>query len=601
MKKKVFLTMLTCIVLCVVLAIYAGAATTNEFGTVEKSNTIDLTDMSTDETARVVLYDGTEYHTYPARYIVKNSTSFSLDFTRVNTAFTKEYGKNSIIRIEIPINVIKITTQLNGGKNSNYGQALVEVVFPKNTAVTTFEWGCFEACSKLESIVIPGTLTTYNGQNHFAKCTSLKEVTFGEGYNVSYIPLNCFQSCSSLEYIKFPNCVTEIRGGAFASCSKLKTIIFGDSLQTMGGPMSDCSTSGSVWYLPASFYSSSVTSTPPSNMFHWAGDQTNGVSGTSNNPKNITFVYTGTKAEAEALQARFKTADATTGENCIGLSRIYNATLCTEAEYEQLTGKKVGEIATGYYIVYGYNKCKAFYENKHNYGDVNSCTDDAKCERNCGYAVQSQFTGHKIVKKMEYANGFGKNGVYNCICENAEYCTVIDGYALNETKNPIITFKGYSVPEKENSLAINVGYEIDYTLLIKYEEVTGEEVKLSLFMVNSQTKDNEQNKVNISAIFKNEALDFADGVNGFCVQVNKSSYNSVSLTIKGFDKGENYNGSYYALRLISAIIVQTTKDAVTSTHYVQATLDTTDKITLDNFDFVIITASAVYKDPIPTV
>jgi len=122
-----------------------------------------------------------------------------------------------------------------------------------------------------------------------------------------------------------------------------------------------------------------------------------------------------------------------------------------------------------------------------------------------------------------------------------------------------------------------------------------------LFIVNSQTKDNEQNKVNISAIFKNDALDFADGVNGFCVQVNKSSYNSISLTIKGFDKGENYDGSYYALRLISAIVVQTTKDAVTSTHYVQATLDTTDKITLDNVDFVIITASAVYKDPIPTV
>jgi hypothetical protein len=168
-----------------------------------------------------------------------------------------------------------------------------------------------------------------------------------------------------LTEIVFPNSVTHIGGGAFSSCAKLKKIVLGASLQTMDGAMSDCATSGSTWYLPATFYASSVASNPPSNMFHWAGNKTDGVSGNNNNPKNITFVFTGTKTQALALQARFKAADEATGENCIGLSRIYDAILCTEAEYFELTGKKVGESATGNYFIYGYSQCKAFYGGQH--------------------------------------------------------------------------------------------------------------------------------------------------------------------------------------------------------------------------------------------
>ena len=469
MKKKLLLGFMFVLIFTCMLVISISAASTDEFGTVETSDTIDLTGMSTDETARVVLYDGTEYHTYPARYIVKSSDSFSLDFTRVNTAFTKEYGKNSIIRIEIPLNVIKITAQLNGGKNDNYGQALVEVVFPKNTAVTTFEWGCFEACSKLESIVIPGTLTTYNGQNHFASCTSLKEVTFGEGYNVSYIPLNFFQKCSVLETIVFPNCVTEIRGGAFASCSNLKTIVFGAKLQTMAGPMSDCATSGSVWYLPATFYASNVTSEPPSNMFHWQGTQTNGNSGNSNNPKNITFVYTGTEEQALALQARFKAADEATGENCVGLSRLYNATLCTEAEYEALTGKKVGEIATGYYLVYGYSQCKAFYNDNH-------------------------------INKEELVYGDNRYFEEANIATGCTRCPVKD---VKQTLAPLFKSLGYSY----SASAVMQGFAIDRKALVDYEAYYVD--KEIIFGLVAVVESNAQDGMLLSAT-KKAQVDYTD-------------------------------------------------------------------------------------------
>ncbi len=360
--RKLLLILSLCALACCLFALSVSAASTNEFGALDTSDKIDLTGMSTDTKARVVLFDGTEYHTYPAQYIVTSANELAVNFEKINVAFTKEYKVDSVIRIEIPNTVKVIGSIFNYGKNNN----LKEVFFPADSTVYKLNWGCFENNTGLEKINIPASLTEYNGQNHFAKCSSLKEITFDEGYSVSYIPLNFLQSCSSLEKIVFPNCVTEVRGGAFSSCAKLKTVVFGSSLQTMLGSMSDCATSGSVWYLPASFYAPSVESEPPSNMFHWAGGQTNNVSGTNNNPKNITFVYTGTKAQAEALQARFKAADAATGENCIGLNRIYDAILCTEAEYEQLTGKKVGEVgAKGYYLVYGYGVCDAFYNGSH--------------------------------------------------------------------------------------------------------------------------------------------------------------------------------------------------------------------------------------------
>ncbi len=434
MKKKLLLIVSMIALLVCLLAFSASAASTNEFGAVEKSDTIDLTAMSPDTEAKVVLYDGAEYHTYPSQYIVTKANDLTLSFDKINEAFTKSYDVTSVIRIEIPRHVLTLTTVFNQGKNNN----LKEVYFPADSSVTKFVWGCLENCTSIEKINIPKSLVEYNGQNHFAKCSSLKEVTFDEGYSVNYIPLNFFQSCKSLEKIVFPNCVTEVRGGAFASCANLKTIVFGDSLQTMGGPMSDCATSGSVWYLPETFYASDVTSEPPSNMFHWAGGNKDGVSGTNNHPKNITFVYTGTKEQALALQARFKAADEATGENCVGLNRIYNATVCSEEEYEKLTGKKVGEIATGYYIVYGYNKCKAFHENQH----------QASAEIKKAFIEQAFMSDYKIY--TECARNCGEENVI-------------------EILEQLIYAKGYSNSEIPGSKAMMHSFVIDVDLIDDYK------------------------------------------------------------------------------------------------------------------------------------
>lgn len=419
--KKIFLMLILVCLACCFFALGISAASTNEFGTVETSNTIDLTNMSTDTKTRVVLFDGVEYHTYPSQYIVTNAGDLTMKFDYINAAFNKQYVVSSVIRIEIP-NTVKVLTGgwFNYGKNDN----IKEVYFPKDSTVYKFNWGCFENNKSLEKVNIPASVTEYNGTNHFCNCASLKYVTFDEGYSCSYLPNNFFQKCKSLETLVLPNSLVSIGGGLVSECGNIKSIVFGSSLQTMAGPVSDCSTGPSVWYLPSSFYASYVESEPASNMIHWDGNNNKGgtTSGNHNNPKNITFVFTGTKEEAEALQARCRAADASVGENCIGLKRIWDAVLCTEAEFEELTGKKIGEGATGYYLVYDYSPCRAFYDGDHamagkELATVNSyfesITIGDKCIRDgCGEAVVTKTIGAIFTYHGYSYSEYVSNGTY---------------------------------------------------------------------------------------------------------------------------------------------------------------------------------------------
>ena len=221
-----------------------------------------------------------------------------------------------------------------------------------------------------------------------------------------------------------PNCIVSLGAGLVTECGNIKTIVFGASLETMAGPVSDCSTGPSVWYLPSSFYASYVESEPSSKMIHWDGNNNKEgtTSGNHNNPKNITFVFTGTKAEAEALQARCRAADASVGENCIGLKRIWDAVLCTEAEFEELTGKKIGEGATGYYLVYDYSPCAAFYDGEHAMAGTETATVNSyfeaitigdRCTREgCGEEVVTKTIGAIFTCYGYSCSEYAVNGAY---------------------------------------------------------------------------------------------------------------------------------------------------------------------------------------------
>ena len=363
-------------------------------------------------------------------FVNASNLAMDIDLSNVtyigDTAFSKS-GITSVIiggsNYTIGGNAFKECPSLRSVKFVGSGITLSGATFYKCQSLTTLDLtgvkkighGCFESNTSLLSVHFSASMETFDGTNHFASCTSLKTVTFDPNAPVTYIPNNFLQACKALETIVFSNNIVSYGSSVFSSCTSLKTVNFGASAQTMVGAVSD-SGPGQTWYIPAGFYAASVETDPTSTLFHWQGNQNNNLSGTNNGPKNITFVFTGTKAEAEALMARFKAVDAATGESCIGLSRLYNATLCTEAEYEKLTGSKVGEgTDLGYFFVYGYNTCKAFYQGAHapkaelrydfsGEDYISTFCSYADCTR-CPVSVET-----KIVDELFISTGYSRSG-----------------------------------------------------------------------------------------------------------------------------------------------------------------------------------------------
>lgn len=160
MKKKLMLFVVAIMALACIFAISASAAATNEFGTIETIDGIDLTGMANDTTSRVVLQDGSEYHTYPSSYIITNAENFTLDFSKINAATGKKYDISKIIRLEIPKGVTAILSVNNQNKAGifQYHKSLVEVVLGND--LTSVGYRTFGWCSKLTTVTFGDNITT---------------------------------------------------------------------------------------------------------------------------------------------------------------------------------------------------------------------------------------------------------------------------------------------------------------------------------------------------------------------------------------------------------------------------------------------------------
>ena len=116
MKKKIFLALAIISLLTCLFAISVNAATTNEFGEVEiiagisEKSVFGVDGTADGYTSKVVMFDGTEYHTYPAYYIFTNNVYTTTNFKELNDATGKNYVKTSLIRAEVPQNVQKVTS-----------------------------------------------------------------------------------------------------------------------------------------------------------------------------------------------------------------------------------------------------------------------------------------------------------------------------------------------------------------------------------------------------------------------------------------------------------------------------------------------------------
>ena len=107
--------------------------------------------------------------------------------------------------------------------------------------VTAIGKQAFNSCSKLESVVLPESVTSV-GDFVFSKCVNLKTATLK---GVEYIHTCGFSDCSSLKWIDLGTRLSKIDNYAFQNCSSLVYLVFPSTLSmiyasTSGTPFAGC-------------------------------------------------------------------------------------------------------------------------------------------------------------------------------------------------------------------------------------------------------------------------------------------------------------------------------------------------------------------------
>ena len=345
MKNKLLLTALMISLLVCLLAVGVFAAETDEFGTVETIDGIDLSTMSKDADARIVVKDKNgEYHTYPSRYFVSNSEKFMYNFKLVNDLTGESYNKNSVIRIEVPddIKVAKNCGDLCSTSN------LLEIIFSPNSQCHTLEYGCFYANKSLKRVYIPPRVTKI--ETLVINNSHIEELIFMDGFS-AIPPKDSFCGAIGVKRVVFSNQMTTMGNRAFNATlgESLEEFYFGASLMDLGTENASYVKQSVKFYIPAQFLSEA----DEINMttYSW-------WSSTACLPTGVIF-FTGTKEQAQALINK-STYDRVFSSNS---ELVEWDSSVTDDEYVP---------SKGWRIVYNYNTCQAFYENAHDMNGKNT-------------------------------------------------------------------------------------------------------------------------------------------------------------------------------------------------------------------------------------
>ena len=493
MKKRLFFILSMAILLFCVLAISVSAATSNEFGVAERIDGIDLTDMSTDATSRVVLTDGNgNYYTYPSQYVVTNNGAFTYDFSKIN-AKGYSYSVSSVIRIEIPTTVTSVPT--DGGSNPLTRYNTIEIYFPENSTITKFSYGCFANSPKLEKINVPKSVTELNTYT-FYQSASLTEINFHKDSQITTIPAYTFKGCKGLQVLTLPNSVTTVADRAFD---------FGQGQVItelrLGASLVDFGEMHFAWnqykdkifriYAPDTFLANETEIKSP--VYDKQGTFTSYPS----SMYSVCIYFTGNKAQLDALISK-SSYDKFTNANLV--------------EYDpSKSDDEYGALNT-WTVVYNYNLCKAFYNNEHNVDsekaalNFTSYTDKfsevCACQNECGLMAtvneyEPIFSGVKYsVKEDGYAlcASYSINkeslGVYNKYNEGAALSYgVVASSGLNDGETLLKLDNGSVVANKNNVVIANVSSEyagFDFVLKGFNESHDATKLIISTFVTNGK-------------------------------------------------------------------------------------------------------------------
>lgn len=344
-------------------------------------------------------------------------TSLQFEIPSWITSIGSSAFKNcdSITSISIPDGVTSV-----GNYVFSSCDKLEKIIITDNSQVSNKIIGFAEYCPKLTSIRIP-PLVTDIGYDNFRGCTSLSEVIWPN----NLLKISGGQNFTNTSYTKvtIPNSVTFVGEGNFSS--NIEEINFGANVTALNGKNLISKS------LKRVYFSGSITS---------IGSSLLGYSNpTADSSMNITFICTGTLAEAEAIRAIAKAAIEGTN-NAPNMSKFYDAVLVSAADYD------VTQEPSGFTFVYGYNLCDAFYEGEHAMsGDV----------------------------KMNF-KGYFNDVTYEDVCTRGGCgLSVVDS---ERTISAMFTYRGYSCSQFSNGTGFSVvqGFKVNKESISKYVEATGD-------------------------------------------------------------------------------------------------------------------------------
>ena len=359
------------------------------------------------------------------------------------------------------------------------------------STITTFDFTPF--ASKL----------TYLGDGLFNQCKSMTSVT---GYEladgITSIGTNMFQMCPLTE-LKFPKNITSIGSYAFFSHKSQQSVIkIPNGVTTIGNhafvrERNTAKIDGTVTiYLPASL----TTFAGNYNFEYWNYDVMyipSGVSivqGVTNGTleKGVVYYYTGEK-------------------DTLNIHGTHNAALLN-AEWISAS-EFTGASADKNYIVYGYNKCNAFYDSIH-------LEDNSPCVINCtrcgAVNVPKENPVHNEIFTISYVR-YDAPGVkgYACSNDGCKYATTTEAPAL-------FNCVGYSAPES-GVLGISLGFMVNNKAIAEYKEITGVYVKYGVFAASLE-------KLQGGDIFVNGAAN----ENAICAEIKATEFSAFDIKVTGF-------------------------------------------------------------------
>lgn len=387
---------------------------------------------------------------------------------------------------KVTIDNLSELTQLNEIGATAFRDATT-LVFTLPDTVTIIGNGAFQSAFKNGGALTINHTSNLEiiGDDAFSDCRTLSGIYIPS--TVKSIGARAFQKNYALEKIEnFENClVTELGENVFDNASKISIIRLPKNLKTLGKAFNNNESLKTV-YLPDTITSIEDTFT---------GTQ----------PEKAIYIYTGENVNVLSTCTRIAGSFA--------VKYDYSN---PSQDFSVLADEKDSCL-----IVYGYDKCKAFYDNVHNYvNEFGDCKHDVECSR-CPAKIAGR-SEHTFYETLVYPS-FTLSGLYNYGCSN-EGCTKYD--IVDKVKAPIFEAKGYSYSEK----GIAGGYAINIFEYNEYVKINKKEIHFGVLILNPKDLDGEKN-------FFDGAKVSIDDVNKFVmVEITEFVYSNVFYTINGFTK-----------------------------------------------------------------